>query len=242
MLGRSWGAGRRLRRCPAAALLLASIGLGLGSSRCITEDGRCSTHQVTGRGSVLSCECAPGYVLDEDGVRCVSCGAHAQADGNRCVCEAGYAREREGEPCEKVEGSAAGSDCSEAEPCTDPNPYCAQPDASGYCTQSGCTRNDDCTEKWLCADSGDEKYCRKPPAGLGDTCASSADCADKEARYCEAIVAHECMVNDCVQDPSVCPSQFVCCDVRTLINESICVPTGRLVNGMCPGGGRLVTP
>lgn len=242
MLGRSWAVAHRVRRRNSAAVLFLGIGLSLASSQCITEDGRCSKNQVPSEGELASCECAPGYVLDKDGVHCVACGAHSKPEGGKCVCEPGYDREDDDAPCEKVEGSAAGSACSEAHPCTDPNPYCAGADGEGYCTQSGCERNGDCPEKWLCAADGDESYCRKPPTGLGDTCMSSADCAGNEAKYCESFMLKQCMVNECAEDASICPSGFVCCDLRAVINESLCLSMAFLTSGMCPGGGKLVLP
>ena len=238
MFGRSRVVGPRLR----AAALLLGLGVSLTSSGCITETGRCSKNQVSVDGDFLACECAPGYVLSRDRVNCVACGEHARADGSRCVCETGYARANDAAACEKVEGSIAGSTCSETEPCTDPNPHCAEADSERYCTTSGCARHADCPAMWRCATSGATKYCQKPPTGLGDKCDSAADCAGKEAKFCEFFMTHECMVNDCARAPNICPSQYACCDLSQVVNESLCVPTSFLTDGMCPVGGKLVTP
>ena len=85
-------------------------------------------------------------------------------------------------------------------------------------------------------------HCAKPPTGLGDSCTTQADCAGKEASYCEVLAAHVCLVNDCASNTAGCPSGFVCCDLTTFVGTSLCVIESFLSGGTCPGGSAPVTP
>jgi hypothetical protein len=184
---------------------------------------------------------APGYVPDKErGFGCVACKANETDSNGECVCKLGYDRPDPDGKCEKTEGSLIGSDCSEEQPCADPNPYCALGESPAYCTTQGCSNNEDCPSKWRCDKSGAAGFCKKPPQGLGENCASNADCSE-EAPYCEAFQTHTCIINDCLSRPTVCPSQLVCCDLTGLIGESFCVDTSALMNGLCPGGLKPVT-
>jgi len=210
-------------------------------SRCIAEDGACGPHQVPSDDETYTCKCDRGYVMDEErGYGCIACKANETDSDGECICKPGYARPDEKSKCEKVEGSVIGSDCSEEQPCTDPNPYCAVSQSPAYCTTQGCSKNDDCPSKWRCDKSGADAFCKKPPAGLGDTCSTSADCG-KEAPFCESFMTHTCIINNCATQPSLCPSQLVCCDLSALIGESLCVDNTALANGACPGGSKPVT-
>lgn len=232
----------RLRRVlTRTSTALGCIALAFTLSRCIAEDAACSEHQVPASDDLYTCKCASGYVPDKErGYGCVACKANETEEKGECVCKPGYARPEAGAKCVKVEGSLIGSDCSEEMPCTDPNPYCAFGESPAYCTKQGCSKNDDCPSKWRCDKSGAEAFCKKPPEGLGDTCQTSADCGE-EAPYCEAFQTHTCIINDCLSRPSLCPSQMVCCDLTALIQESFCVDTTVLMNGLCPGGLKPVT-
>ena len=232
----------RLRRVLLGlSTALGCVALSLVISRCVVEDGACSEHQVPAADTMYTCKCEKGYVPDDErGYGCVKCGANETSDGVKCTCKAGFARPDDDSACEKIEGSVAGSECSPDKACTDPNPYCAESEAPSYCTTQGCAKNDDCPSKWRCGEAGGDKFCKKPPEGLGDSCQTNADCG-KEAPYCETFQTHTCIINNCLSQPSVCPSSLICCDLSALIGESFCVDKSALMNGLCPGGAKPVT-
>lgn len=232
----------RLRRVlTASSTALGCVALAFVVSRCVVEDGACSEHQVPADEKMYTCRCENGYVPDEArGYGCVKCGQNETSDGSKCTCKQGFARPDDDSACEKVEGSVIGSECGADKPCTDPNPYCALSETPSYCTTKGCAKNDDCPSKWRCSEAEGDKFCQKPPAGLGDSCQSNADCG-KEAPYCENFMTHTCIINNCVSQPSVCPSGLICCDLSALIGEAFCVDKSVLMNGLCPGGTKPVT-
>lgn len=215
----------------------------LSLNACIVEDNRCSAHQVRAADNTFySCVCASGYVVSSEGYGCVACAEHEEAVAGKCECSVGYARASDTGRCEAQVGSALGSACSESEPCSGANPYCAESKDGAFCTTRGCARNDDCPNGWRCLEADGEKYCGKPPSGFGMNCMSNADCEVTEAHYCETFQSHTCIVNGCAAHPADCPSQFVCCDLSTLIGQSLCVPSSTLMNGACPAGGMLIGP
>jgi hypothetical protein len=221
---------------------LGCVVLAFAVSRCIAEDGACSEHQVTSGDETYTCKCADGYVLDTDsGYGCVACKKNETSSAGACVCKEGYSRPDEKSPCEKTEGSVLGSECSAEQSCTAPNPYCAETQSPAYCTTQDCSENDDCPSMWRCDKAGDVAFCKKPPTGLGDSCDTSADCAGNEAGFCETFMTRTCIINKCASQPSVCPSQLVCCDLTALIGEALCIDAAVLTNGLCPGGTKPVT-
>jgi len=223
--------------------LISSSLLGLGGAGCIMEDSKCSEHQVFVGGWQYKCVCDTGYVPSARGYGCDPCGEHEVAVGSVCECAVGYDRVNPMSPCEAITGSLPGQACSSAEPCVNPNPFCATDGSESYCTKSGCTRSDDCPTNWRCVTSATPPFCEKPPTGLGNTCMSTANCAGFEAGYCEVFLAKVCMVNGCVGTNN-CPSGSACCDLPTLLMTSLCIPRSNLGAGgmMCPDGSPPVTP
>jgi len=233
------------RRAAVARLLSTACAalLGFTADSCLIEDDRCGPNQVKATNGLYACVCEPGYVTSALGYGCDACGENEESMGDKCVCKAGFNRSSDTAPCEAAQGSELGSACSESDPCVAPNDFCALSEDEPYCTTQGCKRNDDCPANWRCDTSGDEGFCNRPPSGFGDPCQSSADCAGKEASYCESLMTHVCIVNNCLPAPEDCPSQNVCCDVSAFVpGASLCVAISALSDGKCPGGSTPVTP
>lgn len=211
---------------------------------CMVDDYACSEHQVLSEGQLLTCQCEAGYVLGPEGYGCVACPQNeVVSTTGKCECATGFTRNAMTGVCEVIEGSYAGRPCSASSPCGQPVPYCALSESMPYCTTSGCTVNNDCPMDWQCHHDAGQSFCKTPPTGLGMTCTSSADCEGKEASHCERFVKHVCVVNNCHDNPGICPSQSSCCDMRaTLVGQSICVFDSDLANGLCPNGQEPVRP
>jgi hypothetical protein len=237
-----WSRSVGRRRVAMQTLLAASLSA-LCAMSCIMDDDRCGKHQVQDPDSDrVTCVCEPGYIISPRAYGCEACGEHEEVLNGKCECEPGYARRAPTSACEPQTGSLLGSECSDDQPCFDPNPYCANTADGSFCTTRGCEVNDDCPAQWRCAESESGKFCTKPPRGFLMHCESHADCADTEARFCETFREHVCIVSGCAAHPAVCPSQMVCCDLSALIGDSVCVASATLENGACPGGAPLVTP
>lgn len=220
-----------------ATWLALSAAAALGG--CIVGDDKCGANQELTDGRI--CVCAEGSVPDPRGYGCRKCGEHEEAVSGQCRCAPGYAAPSEGMPCEEVTGGVAGAPCSADMPCAEPYPYCATVDGESFCTSQGCAVNSDCPPAWMCDTPGPDGFCRVP-RGLGQPCASPADCADGDATFCETFVTQTCIVQNCLRDPGVCPSGNVCCDLSTLTGASLCTPTGVLMGGLCPDGKAPVSP
>jgi hypothetical protein len=225
----------------SAALSMAAYGLGVAATGCIVGSNKCDEHQVPGATQYHGCVCEAGYVLSARGYGCEPCGSHEQVADGKCVCESGYVKDQSG-TCEVSSGSVLGSDCSAEHACEGTNDYCALSETPPYCTTQDCSINDDCPSGWRCAQTGDPTFCQKPSEGVGAHCNSSADCTGTEAGFCDSFQSHTCVINRCLAHPSDCPSQSVCCDLRTLVNDSLCVPISGLNDGRCPDGMEPVTP
>lgn len=231
----------RAQRAPRRSIGLLLTTASLAVSGCLIEDHKCGKNQRVSVGALLSCQCEPGFVLAPEGYDCVSCPENSTASASgACVCNPGFGRQGPGDPCLPVEGSFAGAPCSETDPCSPPAGECATAESEPYCTTE-CTRPAECPENWRCRPSGGRSLCVKPPTGLGEACTSSADCAGKEAGYCEVVAAHACLPNECLRDLSVCPSGFSCCDLTSYLGTSLCVVESFLTGGLCPGGSPPVT-
>jgi hypothetical protein len=197
----------RLRAMALGALTAFCMGA------CLYDpDDVCSSNQELASGQ---CMCVTGSVPAEDGDGCSPCGPNEVAAGTACACVEGYARASEGEPCEPVP-TGLGAACDPAGlPCTEGDYGHCQATAAeaGYCTSTGCDTSDDCPSGYACTDDGAVRFCMRPPTGQGHACASSADCADYEATYCETFVAHICLVSGCSLSPDSCHEGWVCCDL-----------------------------
>jgi hypothetical protein len=230
---------RQTQRFVIASFLASAICL-LAVHGCFIGD-KCDEHQVEAT-PMHACVCEPGYVISAKGYGCEKCGKHEEVVSGKCVCEKGYSRTSDSEPCQANDGTAIGSPCSGADECADPNPYCAESEDAPYCTSQGCEVSDDCPKDWRCASAGEDRFCQKPPSGYGKACQSSADCSDPEAPYCETFMNKICIINDCTADPGKCLSQTSCCDLKALIGQALCVPNAMLVDGKCFGGTSPVRP
>lgn len=217
-------AGVRLRaRLLCMGGLLAGCGLAMGGCVYDAED-RCSPDQtVAGKGF---CVCLPGSVMTATG--CVACGENEVATGSACVCAEGFSRPAEGAACE-AGPSGLGAACDTAgSACPDPAyALChATAGSAGYCTEE-CTSSEDCEGGYACETAATPSYCRRPPVGAGQPCASDADCAGTEAPYCESFMLHQCVVGDCSPAAQDCFSGTQCCDFTQFgAPAPFCLPNG----------------
>jgi hypothetical protein len=204
---------------------------------CIVEDGdkACSKNQVRVDGEgLLFCECAPGYIIDTtNNVDCIPCGENEQAVKGKCECSEGFTRPSEGAACQM---SALGAACSDNAGCSGDFPVCVVGSGGGYCTES-CTASTDCERGWVCDTAASGKACKKPPTGYGMSCMTAADCAGNDASFCESFQSKSCQVECSKTKP--CPGDWGCCDFTVMV---ICLEPSALMGGMCPSGGKLVTP
>jgi len=161
-----------------------------------------------------ACVCPDQQVPSDSG--CAPCGEHERAAGGQCVCEDGYSRSSAGARCEPVtdDPGCTGSDCP----------------AEGECESSA-----DCPSPLLC-DRYDTGACVDPPAGLGESCSSDADCAGTDATFCEVYSSLTCVVEGCKEEGGRCPGDMQCCDFAVL-SRSLCVGVEALNDGACPTPG-----
>jgi hypothetical protein len=194
---------------------------------CIYDaDDRCGPNMQLS--AVDSCACVEGYVLD--GAVCVACPDGELESRGSCVCPPGFNKPTAGAPCEKTAAVATlGSACSLAEPCkSDEYPFCAEAsNAESYCTSNGCRATSECSEGYACVQAASASFCRRSPSGMGKPCESAADCAGTEATYCETLISHSCLVQDCSLEADDCFEGWECCDVSAYgMPKPICVPAG----------------
>jgi hypothetical protein len=186
----------------------------------------------------LYCQCKPGFVIDDDGIGCKTCGANETSDGTTCSCEAGFVRLSEDGACME---SSLGAACSSRAECAGDFPVCVLDDGGGYCSSAGCASSAQCQPHWYCeqtADSG--SVCKQPPDGYRKPCQGPDDCAGTSATYCDSFQSHSCLVQGCGTG-SPCPGDWSCCEI-SLISVSLCIEPSDLVDGACPAGGKLVPP
>ena len=213
-----------------------ALGLGagmalLGASCIYDPDHRCGPKQHLSDNS--SCVCDEGLVLL--GQDCVPCGENEVWQSGVCVCSDGFTRgASDGGACVQ---SGAGASCElDAEPstCSDPLfPTCRDHGGgAGYCTTS-CAGDTDCPHGFVCDTNATPATCKSAAVGQGDPCTSAADCAGKDASFCENTITHLCIVTGCsMESPISCSEGFSCCDVHSLgLALTLCVPEGR-----CPTG------
>jgi hypothetical protein len=165
------------------------------------------------------------------------CGANEDAQNGNCVCIPGYAKAMEGAVCEIA---AVGAACTGDEGCPASFPYCATDGTDRYCSVQGCSPTS-CPSGYACEQGSAATYCGKLPVGLGEACTSDADCT-KEAKFCDTMMSHKCVLKDCVTKAITCPGFYGCCDLSMLVpNFSLCFAPEALVGGKCPVGN-LVAP
>jgi hypothetical protein len=213
------------------ALMYATTSLMPG---CILDDNRCDENQVALEGDLTVCECAEGSIRDPRGYGCIACGANEEVKENKCACKEGFARTTPEAACEE---SMLGSDCDTDADCPSAFPYCATDrSAGGYCTTLGCSDASGCAEGWACEQAQPMNYCSRAPSGQGLPCTTSADCANYEASYCEAVMSKTCLVSNCAIGEAVCFGAYTCCNISAIAESvpSLCVPPEGIVNDQCP--------
>lgn len=201
--------------------------------RCVCQAGfvaesggcvACAESEVSQNGS---CVCAPGFGRAEGA--CVPCGENEVQENEQCVCAAGFERDAQSGACAM---SGLGAACSADEPCTDPRyPDCQLVDeSSGYCTVLGCVDSEACGGAFACDLNASPSYCRRPPVGQGAPCATSADCAETEATFCDTFVSNVCIVEGCAVGGDDCFVGWSCCDLAPVgLDRRLCV-----TDGNCP--------
>jgi hypothetical protein len=171
------------------------------------------------------CVCEEGAAPTATG--CVPCGEHEVPGSTGCVCETGYARSS-GSTCEAVP-TALGAACSETEPCEDATFDHCQLGAShtGYCTSAGCASSSECVGGYACDTKSQPSFCKRPPTGLGKSCAAASDCADGEATFCDTFMTHVCLVEGCSLESDDCFEGWVCTDLSQFgMPKPLCLAAG----------------
>jgi len=207
-------------------MLFIGGGLILGTAGCPYDpDAPCGPHQVV-YGDNVRCVCEPGAALTENG--CVPCGPHEVPGSSGCGCEAGYSRAAGASECTPTP-AGLGAACDPSQPdCSDPRySLCYEPANGGapYCTSTDCASG--CDGGYACDESVEPSVCLRPPAGLFQSCASSADCEGTEATYCDTFQTHSCLVQGCSLSTNDCFVGFECCDLSSFgVPQPLCIPAG----------------
>jgi hypothetical protein len=153
---------------------------------------------------------------------CAPCGENQVVSNDVCVCSPGYVAGAGGCVPSNLGSSCAGdADCASGDA-----KFCRLP--QGYCTSTGCTGNDGCSQDadYACAIDPTGNYCKRPPLKQGTPCMTQGMdpvCGD-EAPIC-ALGA--CAVIGCVVDADCSPSRK-CCDLSRFS------PGVTLCLGSCP--------
>ncbi|MET0341255.1 MAG: hypothetical protein ABW252_09640 [Polyangiales bacterium] len=208
-----------LRRS-ALALVVAVVGL----AGCLVDKGRCGPNQENN--AVGNCVCREGFVPGPDLV-CVACGVNEISLGDKCVCRAGHARDMS-QLCQPVTAEV-GKPCLTDADCPAGGPYCHRPEEGDpYCTITGCTQLLECPGGYGCDLKSSPTFCARAPTGLFSECKTQADCAGKEASYCENTVSNLCVVQGCLADGD-CFTGLECCLLGAFGLPNLCV-----AEGVCP--------
>lgn len=210
--------GHRLRSWLLAPFVLALPG-------CLVDKGRCGPHQESNVAG--NCVCVSGFVPD-DSLVCRPCGENELSIANNCACNTGFARDPVTMLCSQ-QTLGVGQPCTRNEDCLASAPTCHDPaDQDPYCTTTGCTDDGQCPGSYACDTSATPTRCLRPPIGQFDACASQADCAGKQASYCEETTAKVCLVPNCKSDDD-CFAGLECCDLTRFGIPSLCI-----AEGSCP--------
>ena len=225
-MGRTWPTCIRSRHRRAMTRRSASaLALGLVGGACTYDpDDRCDVGEVLF--SDIRCVCVEGLVQSANG--CVPCGENEVAGAAGCVCADGYSRPSADAACQP-QPAGQGDACDAQTPCADPAYDHCEPTsgASGYCTTTGCSSSVDCSGGYACDTTASPSVCRRPPIGAGQACASPADCEGTEALFCDAVVAHACLVMGCSLAPDDCFEGTECCDLSQFgVPAPVCVAAG----------------
>ncbi|MET0790199.1 MAG: hypothetical protein ABW061_01645 [Polyangiaceae bacterium] len=214
-------------------MLLAFLGL-LGVTSCLYDSGsRCDPGQRFDSAAGL-CVCDEAQNLIAGDLGCVSCGEHEVAGNDTCACAQGFARPSAGAACTDFP-PALGTPCESNKDCPDATYDTCHltSDTSGYCSNA-CTDSSSCAGGYACDTAATPSYCKRPPTGQGQSCASDDDCAGTDATWCEIFNTHVCYVQGCSLTKNDCFPGKECCDLSTasagLMKNPICVDTGS-----CPG-------
>lgn len=200
----------------SAAVLLALIGSIAGA--CVYDPGRRCGPAMTYLAAAEICVCDSDAVPVTGG--CKRCAADEVVSGGTCACPPGETKNAQG-ACATVAGLGEACDTASS-PCTDATySYCA---TRGSATAGTCTRpcgsNADCDAAYTCATWEATPYCRTFD-GLGDSCTSSADCTG-DARYCDTVQTHGCVVSGCSLTDNDCPRGQTCCDFSVYGLGTLC--------------------
>lgn len=188
-------------------------------------DDRCGVGQVI-YGDNVRCVCPEGSLAI--GTECVKCGDNEIAGPTSCVCDAGFFRPAPGQACEPAP-QGLGAACDTSVPCAgEPYSHCETvDDSAGYCTSTGCSSSDQCTDGYQCDLAVSPSICRKPPVGLGTPCSTDAECAGTEATYCDTFMSKTCRQQGCTFAPDSCFIGTQCCDLSQFgVAQPLCVPAG----------------
>lgn len=192
------------------------------SDGCIIAGDKCDAHQVHLTGDYDICVCEPNAAMNPSGAGCTPCGENQEIQNGACSCKAGFVKGADGASCI---ASEIGARCTADLSCiTAAFPYCAlDKGPEGYCTNQGCSANADCPAGWSCETApGGTRFCHRPPTGHGAPCNSSAECSSFEAKYCESLQSHTCLLEGCATSAVACPNEWGCCDYSALIGAPLC--------------------
>jgi len=195
------------------------------AASCIYDpDHRCGPNQHLS--GLKTCTCDDGLVLQ--GETCVPCGEDQISQGGVCVCKDGYTRAAGDAGTCVLGGPGTPCDLTASESgCNDPAYLVCRDHGGGigYCTAS-CTADNDCPHGFSCDTTSSPASCKMRAVGEGDKCNATADCAGKDATYCENTLVHECLVSGCSTTNALsCSEGWICCDLHSLgLALTLCAP------------------
>ena len=204
-------------KSPERALLVSLCAV--LASACIAESDRCGAN-MSYNAKHNTCLCASNAVPVVGG--CRACASDEIVAGDSCACAPGEAK-NDANVCAFVAG--LGDPCSATQACGDATySYCAPASAgstAGTCTKT-CATDTDCGASHTCATWEAQPYCREF-SGVGDACATQADCAGLDAQACDTVQSHACVVAGCSVDADNCPRGNSCCDLSAFGAGTVCM-------------------